>query len=353
MQGETPASIQAKTQAIADFSELGDFLNMPVHYYSSGMMVRLAFSIATAIEPEILIIDEVLAAGDMAFQAKARERMKALMSNARVVIVVSHDLKSLPLLCDKAIWLDHGQMQLIGPTEEVIAAYTQQVNGGASSAKRHDNCAYRGQVRICQQNSRGPTARGTLSNGSIERAVTLMRLLYFSPVHAGSYAQRPHFMVRAWLDWGIESVLWVNPVSVPAAAVARPAPQRWLPDEQGRRSTRAFDVLDVPALPIEPLPLGPWLNRRLLWRDAWRGSSNSPSADELCRHSCCRETPLIAMETNVGRHRLQCELIVGVGRPVRWRWRRSPAASGRQLLRCDGQFSRVSSRALPPLDAPL
>jgi ABC-type polysaccharide/polyol phosphate transport system ATPase subunit len=130
LQGESPRSIQAKTQAIADFSELGDFLNMPVRYYSSGMMVRLAFSIATSINPGILIVDEVLAAGDMAFQAKARERMMALMSNARAVIVVSHDLKSLPLLCDKAMWLDHGRMQLIGPTEEVIAAYTQQVSGG-------------------------------------------------------------------------------------------------------------------------------------------------------------------------------------------------------------------------------
>ena len=122
-------------QAIAEFSELGDFLNMPVRYYSAGMMVRLAFSIATAIEPEILIVDEVLSAGDMAFQAKARERMKALMSNARAVIVVSHDLKSLPLLCDRAMWLDHGKMQMIGPTEEVIAAYTQQVNSDAQQRK--------------------------------------------------------------------------------------------------------------------------------------------------------------------------------------------------------------------------
>ncbi len=135
LQGETPKSIQAKTQAIADFSELGDFLNMPVHYYSSGMMVRLAFSIATSINPEILVIDEVLAAGDMAFQTKARERMRALMSNARAVIVVSHDLKSLPLLCDKAMWLDHGKMQMIGPTEQVIAAYTQQVSSGTEQRK--------------------------------------------------------------------------------------------------------------------------------------------------------------------------------------------------------------------------
>ncbi len=131
LQGETPRSIRAKMQPIAEFSELGDFLNMPVRYYSAGMMVRLAFSIATAIEPEILIVDEVLSAGDMAFQAKARQRMQSLMSTARAVIVVSHDLTALQLLCDRVMWLDHGKVRLVGSTEEVIAAYTQQVNQDA------------------------------------------------------------------------------------------------------------------------------------------------------------------------------------------------------------------------------
>jgi ABC-type polysaccharide/polyol phosphate transport system ATPase subunit len=127
LQGETPRSIRTKMQPIAEFSELGDFLNMPVRYYSSGMMVRLAFSIATAINPEILIIDEVLSAGDLAFQAKARERMQTLMSSARAVIVVSHDLASLAKLCDKVLWLDHGRVRQIGPTEEIIGAYTDAV----------------------------------------------------------------------------------------------------------------------------------------------------------------------------------------------------------------------------------
>lgn len=131
LQGESPRSIRAKMQPIAEFSELGDFLNMPVRYYSAGMLVRLAFSIATAIDPEILIVDEVLSAGDLAFQAKARDRMRSLMSRARAVIVVSHDLASLSLLCDKAVWLDHGRIQLIGPTADVVAAYTQQVTHGA------------------------------------------------------------------------------------------------------------------------------------------------------------------------------------------------------------------------------
>lgn len=128
LQGETPRSIRAKVQPIAEFSELGDFLNMPVRYYSAGMLVKLAFSIATTIEPEILIVDEVLGAGDLAFQAKARERMQTLMSNARAVIVVSHDLWTLPMLCDRVLWLDHGHVQMIGPANEVIAAYTKEVN---------------------------------------------------------------------------------------------------------------------------------------------------------------------------------------------------------------------------------
>jgi ABC-type polysaccharide/polyol phosphate transport system ATPase subunit len=135
LQGENPRSIRAKMQAIAEFSELGDFLNMPVRYYSSGMLVRLAFSIATAIDPEILIVDEILSAGDMGFQAKARDRIRSLMSNARAVIVVSHDLQSLSLLCDRSIWLDHGRIQMHGPTEDVIAAYTQQANGPQEQRK--------------------------------------------------------------------------------------------------------------------------------------------------------------------------------------------------------------------------
>jgi lipopolysaccharide transport system ATP-binding protein len=126
LQGETPRSIRAKTQPIAEFSELGDFLDMPVRYYSSGMLVRLAFAIATAIEPDILLVDEVLSAGDMAFQIKARQRMQGLIDKARVVVVVSHDIASLSQLCDRVLWLDHGRIRMEGPVDEVVAAYTQQ-----------------------------------------------------------------------------------------------------------------------------------------------------------------------------------------------------------------------------------
>jgi lipopolysaccharide transport system ATP-binding protein len=124
LQGETPRSIAAKTDAIAEFSELGDFLDMPVRYYSAGMVVRLAFSIATAIDPEILLIDEVLSAGDRQFQEKARRRMREMMARAELLVVVSHDLGSLSMLCERGVWMEQGKVRLCGPIDAVIRAYT-------------------------------------------------------------------------------------------------------------------------------------------------------------------------------------------------------------------------------------
>ncbi|HQU43267.1 MAG TPA: sugar ABC transporter ATP-binding protein, partial [Pirellulales bacterium] len=123
LQGETPKSIRGKVQAIAEFSELGDFLNMPVRYYSAGMSVRLAFSIATAIEPEILLIDEVLSVGDMAFREKARRRMEEMMSKAKIIVMVSHDLESIAKVCNRVLWFDHGQVHADGPAGKIVAAY--------------------------------------------------------------------------------------------------------------------------------------------------------------------------------------------------------------------------------------
>jgi ABC-type polysaccharide/polyol phosphate transport system ATPase subunit len=124
LQGETPRTIEAKLSAIAEFCELGDFLDMPVRCYSDGMKVRLAFAIATAVEPEILIVDEVLSVGDMAFQIKARQRMRDMMARARLIVMVSHDLGSLAELCPRGIWLDQGRVRQDGTMHEVIAAYT-------------------------------------------------------------------------------------------------------------------------------------------------------------------------------------------------------------------------------------
>jgi lipopolysaccharide transport system ATP-binding protein len=131
LQGATPGLVRAKRKAIAEFSELGDHLQLPVRYYSAGMLVRLAFSIDTAIDPEVLLIDEVLSVGDLAFQIKARGRIRELIRRAEVMVVVSHDLDSLRGLCEKALWLDQGRVVRAGPTEEVIAAYAGSIANGA------------------------------------------------------------------------------------------------------------------------------------------------------------------------------------------------------------------------------
>lgn len=134
LQGETPKTIKDKIQPIAEFSELGDFLQMPVRYYSAGMSVRLAFSIATAIEPEILLVDEVLSVGDMAFQDKARRRMYEMMSKAKIIVMVSHDLSSIKKLCNRVIWMEHGTVRDIGSPASVISAYTRSVQSEAKRA---------------------------------------------------------------------------------------------------------------------------------------------------------------------------------------------------------------------------
>src|SRR5437764_12610488 len=96
---------------------------MPIRSYSAGMRVRLALSIATAIEPEIFIVDEVLSVGDLAFQTKAAARIRAMMSQARLIVMVSHDLESLQSLSTRILWMDHGRAKMEGPPAEVIRAY--------------------------------------------------------------------------------------------------------------------------------------------------------------------------------------------------------------------------------------
>lgn len=126
-QGETPKSLAAKRDQIAAFSELKEFLDLPLRTYSAGMIVRLGFAIATSIDPEILIVDEVLAAGDRAFAEKAKQRIRDLIHRAAIVVLVSHDLAALAELVNRVIWLDAGCVIQDGPAREVIAAYCAAV----------------------------------------------------------------------------------------------------------------------------------------------------------------------------------------------------------------------------------
>ena len=115
--------LKAKFDEIAAFSELGQFLDVPLRNYSSGMVMRLAFSIATVVDPDILIVDEILSVGDAPFQEKSKKRMLELMGGGTTVLFVSHSLGQIREMCDRVLWLDHGQMKMLGGTQAVCDAY--------------------------------------------------------------------------------------------------------------------------------------------------------------------------------------------------------------------------------------
>ena len=129
MLGEKPDDIKAKMKEIAEFSELGEFLNMPVKYYSSGMFLRLAFSVSTAIEPDILLLDEVVAAGDAAFIDKATQRMNQMVNTAKIMVYVTHSMVQAKDMCNRCIWLERGNLMMDGTPEDVTKAYIESVQG--------------------------------------------------------------------------------------------------------------------------------------------------------------------------------------------------------------------------------
>ena len=121
--------IDSKYQEIVDFSELHDFLEVPVRNFSSGMIARLAFSVATIVEPVILIVDEILSVGDLNFQKKSENKMRSLISGGTTVLYVSHSIESIKSLCDKVVWLEHGKVIQVGTAEKVCAAYYESQIG--------------------------------------------------------------------------------------------------------------------------------------------------------------------------------------------------------------------------------
>lgn len=125
--GYTKKFLKEHYQAIVDYSEIEDFINMPMKTYSSGMVARLAFSIATMVKPEILIVDEILAVGDAHFQEKSYKRMMELMSSGTTVLFVSHNIEQIKGICSRVLWIEHGQMKFFGDTEEGCKLYEKSL----------------------------------------------------------------------------------------------------------------------------------------------------------------------------------------------------------------------------------
>lgn len=126
--GFSRRDMAARLEEIVAFADMAEFLDMEVKHYSSGMYTRLAFAVATSVDPDVLITDEVLAVGDEAFQRKCMERIFAFRQMGKTIIFVSHALDTVRTLCDHAIWLDHGIVRTLGPANEVVDAYLAEVN---------------------------------------------------------------------------------------------------------------------------------------------------------------------------------------------------------------------------------
>lgn len=121
--GYSEEFLKGKYQEILDFSELGDFIEAPIRNYSSGMLARLAFSIATVVKPEVLIVDEILSVGDAAFQEKSRKRMLELMGGGTTVLFVSHNTEQIREMCKTVVWLERGRIKMVDKAQEVCNAY--------------------------------------------------------------------------------------------------------------------------------------------------------------------------------------------------------------------------------------
>ena len=121
--GYSEEFLKEKYEEIVEFSELGQFIEVPIRNYSSGMLARLAFSIATVVQPEILIVDEILSVGDAQFQEKSKRRMMELMGGGTTVLFVSHSIDQIREMCKRVIWLEMGHIRLAGVAEEICDAY--------------------------------------------------------------------------------------------------------------------------------------------------------------------------------------------------------------------------------------
>jgi ABC-type polysaccharide/polyol phosphate transport system ATPase subunit len=136
--GLTPRQVERRANEIIDFAELREFIDSPVRTYSSGMYMRLAFSVAISVDPDVLLLDEVLSVGDEAFAAKCLARMKEFKTRKKTIVLVTHDASLIASWCDSALWIDRGKARMQGPAHEVVDAYHREMHGPPPDAALRD-----------------------------------------------------------------------------------------------------------------------------------------------------------------------------------------------------------------------
>jgi ABC-type polysaccharide/polyol phosphate transport system ATPase subunit len=160
--GMRRAEISGKLSQIVEFSGVGDFIDAPVKWYSSGMYVRLGFAVAAHLDPQILLVDEALAVGDEAFRRKCYDRITALRSAGKTIVFISHDLLSVERLCDRAIFMENGRVALDGPVSAAVSAYRRSVAGGPSpvDVAPADRAVTVTRVSVCGKRAGEPAKTG-------------------------------------------------------------------------------------------------------------------------------------------------------------------------------------------------
>lgn len=139
--GMSRAEVKARTPAIIEFAELGDFIDEPVRTYSSGMFMRLAFAVATFVDPDILIIDEILSVGDEHFGRKSMAKMNEFRTSGKTIVLVTHALETVEKWCDSAVWIDGGRVRMFGPARDVVRDYRRAVAAAEAEAQKTGHSA--------------------------------------------------------------------------------------------------------------------------------------------------------------------------------------------------------------------
>ncbi|HYF84132.1 MAG TPA: ABC transporter ATP-binding protein [Clostridia bacterium] len=127
--GDTPRTVKSKMQDIIEFADLGEFIDYPIKTYSAGMQMRLAFAISTTVSGDILLLDEAIGAGDAAFMVKVKNRVNEMVANSKILVLVSHDFETVKQICNRVIWLGHGNIIMDGKPNDVVESYLEKAYG--------------------------------------------------------------------------------------------------------------------------------------------------------------------------------------------------------------------------------
>jgi lipopolysaccharide transport system ATP-binding protein len=208
--GMKESEIRRRLDEIVEFSGVGEFLDSPVKHYSSGMYMRLAFAVAAHIEPEILLVDEVLAVGDAQFQKKCLQRMESLSKNGQTVVFVSHSMQAVGRLCQRALWIDRGKLRMQGPVAEVVAGYLKEGQANTGEQIWPEGPHAPGDEYVRLRRLRVASSDGkTAASINIGEAFTID---FAYEVTTGGMVLFP--AIRIFNEWGTE-VLWTTDSSSP------------------------------------------------------------------------------------------------------------------------------------------